>query len=73
MFGSPSSYEHVAMKEQRNLTLIWEGKEIQEYKNLEDNARLAGQNVHDYAKTILKNTQSSSEQAKYVYDNDVSE
>lgn len=54
MFASPNKYEHIAMKEKRSLTLVWEATEVQHYESLERDAHLANQDIRQYAKDMLK-------------------
>jgi hypothetical protein len=54
LFGSPNRYEHIAMKQMRRLTLVWEGKDVQDYDSLEKEGSERGQHIRAYIKGILK-------------------
>ena len=54
IFGSPNNYEHIAMQQQRRLTIIWEEVEVLFYDQLKEKATEAGQSMGDYVKNILK-------------------
>lgn len=54
IFGSPDNYEHIAMRQQRRLTLTWEEAEVHYYDWLKEKAAEAGQSMSDYIKNILK-------------------
>ena len=55
MFGSPDSYQHIAMSQRRQLTLNWKEDEVQDYDLLGQRASAEGQQLEEYVKSILKN------------------
>lgn len=55
MFASPDHYQHIAMKQKRQLTLNWAGEEVQDYDILSQQASAEGQQLAEYVKHILKN------------------
>lgn len=54
IFGSPNDYEHIAMQQQRRLTLTWEEVEVRFFDQLKEKAAEASQSMSDYVKNILK-------------------
>lgn len=49
----PESYEHVAMKRERRLHIVWQGQEISTYDELESHALAQNEDIHDLVKRIL--------------------
>lgn len=50
----PSNFTHIAMTDRRELTVTWDGREIQDYEGLKIAAAKAGMNISDFAKDTLK-------------------
>lgn len=55
MFTSPDRYQHIAMKQKRQLMLNWDGEAVQDYDILSQAASAEGQQLEEYVKRILKN------------------
>ena len=66
MFGSPDNYSHIAMREERSLTVSWYDKDVQIYDNLKDEALMADQSIEDYVKNILKAHIQNDQSDKHV-------
>ncbi len=54
MWGSPTSYQHIAMKQKRSLTLNWDEDEMRDYGYLQEEANEAGQYLDEYVKSVLR-------------------
>ena len=54
MFGSPDNYTHIAMRQERSLTVSWYNEDVYVYDNLKENATIADKSIEDYVKGILK-------------------
>lgn len=54
MFGSPDNYVHIAMRQERSLTVSWYDEDVQVYDNLKDEALTADKSIEGYVKDILK-------------------
>jgi hypothetical protein len=49
----PEDYDHVAMKPERRLHLVWQGAETEAYDALESEAEMQGDDLHELVKKIL--------------------
>jgi hypothetical protein len=54
MWGSPEEYEHIATEQRRSLTIAWQGSAIQDFAELQAAATVAGQQLDDYARDLLR-------------------
>lgn len=54
MFASPDRYQHTATSQRRQLTLNWEGKDVQDYDMLNQKASAEGERLEEYVQRILK-------------------
>lgn len=51
----PEDYNHVAMKQIRQLDITWQNEEVKEYDSLKKESSQAGEPLPKYVKEILKN------------------
>ena len=49
----PEEYSHVAMRQVRRLDLIWQGKDVEQYKKLKTDATESGQAIPEFVKEII--------------------
>jgi len=50
----PEEYSHVAMRQVRRLDLIWQGKEVEQYKKLKIDAKDSGQTIPEFVKELIE-------------------
>jgi len=50
----PESYTHVAMREERRVDLMWQGREVETYSQLSAKARKKQQSIQGYIKDVLE-------------------
>lgn len=53
MWGSPEAYEHIATRQRRQVTLVWDEDEIAAYKQLQAAAADEGLGVAEYLRGLL--------------------
>ncbi len=49
----PESYNHVAMREVRRIDLLWQGREIEVYEKLKDQAHCLDKELPEFVKEVL--------------------
>lgn len=50
----PEEYSHVAMQQIRRVDLIWQGKDMEQYESLRNEAKKSGQTIPKFVKEIIK-------------------
>jgi hypothetical protein len=54
-WASPEKYEHVAMKKERRVEIVWRGEdEVREYESLKSAADDADETISEYGKRRIK-------------------
>lgn len=53
-WASPDNYDHVAMRPERRIDIVWTGKEVKAFEAIEAAARRAGRSVGEQIKTMIR-------------------
>ncbi len=49
----PKDYQHVAMKEERRIDLMWQGSEVEAYNRISSKAQEQQKSIQNYIKDVL--------------------
>jgi protein-arginine kinase activator protein McsA len=53
-WANPNDYKHIAMTPIRRVDLVWEGKEVEDFEDLNNTAKSKDEDVRSYIKNLLK-------------------
>lgn len=53
-WACPEDYRHVAMRQVRRADLIWQGKEVEQYERLKNDAKESGRTIPAFVKQIIE-------------------
>lgn len=58
---NPLSYRHVALSEERRVTINWQAKEVKDFEALQSKAQELGISIQDYIKQFLSDADTSDD------------